>query len=541
MFQPIRTYKLSPFSELRLVTETSFSPVSIPPSVLLLNTPFNDPSVPCERGSAEIFGRELIPDMEISIGEGEKLAIFTWVGCTLQVKGHVQQEYEAYDNAMREYLNLVNALDAERESAAIKNTHGPRILVTGSPSSGKSSICMMLCNYALRNGWTPVFVEADPRASTDKKPLNFYPGTIGATVVTSIEDSLPRNPLIHFYGYSYIQDNEWLYLHVRSTTQKITFLLQTCKTMSVNIELMMEQNLKLQPHSRRTDEVKDMEKYIASSGLIINAPYQASKDTIVRLAEIFKVTMIVVIDSPSIHQDLVKAFTVQKNTIPTKPAFDGSGVDFVSPNLLGNLAFAQPNEPASVATEIDNPKIPKEKRQVLVLGASKLEGVVPVDNDRLKYLNFMCWKRYFEIGSSGKFHVVRFKMLDTNFVFIDTIEALSKDAFPTDEQYSMKSKELYASPWSGDPFVLTNSIVAVPATEDMDLIPYSNIIAFFHIRSVELNEDTTQNFDGDMVEDSESVKTYILEATCHSFYSPTSLPKFLIVPGNLKTMKWIPN
>ena len=38
-----------------------------------------------------------------------------------------------------------------------------QVLVTGSSGSGKSSVCHILCNYALRCGWTPLFLELDPR------------------------------------------------------------------------------------------------------------------------------------------------------------------------------------------------------------------------------------------------------------------------------------------------------------------------------------------------------------------------------------------
>lgn len=47
--------------------------------------------IPNMRGAAEIYGRELIQDAEYTIDEGEKLAVFTWVGCSLQVKGKVLQ------------------------------------------------------------------------------------------------------------------------------------------------------------------------------------------------------------------------------------------------------------------------------------------------------------------------------------------------------------------------------------------------------------------------------------------------------------------
>lgn len=33
--------------------------------------------------------------------------------------------------------------------------------------------------------------------------------------------------------------------------------------------------------------------------------------------------------------------------------------------------------------------------------------------------------------------------------------------------------------------LLTNLVVGVPSTQDTKLVPYSNILGFFHVRSVE--------------------------------------------------------
>ncbi|UKJ88272.2 polynucleotide 5'-hydroxyl-kinase [Theileria orientalis] len=510
MFQPIRTYNLAPFSELRVVTENFHSSIPILPSITLLNTSSSSSAV-YEKGTAEIFGKELVPGVELQLGEGEKLAIFTWVGCSIQIKGVVQQEYEAPDNSMKEYLNVISALDAERESACLKNKQGPRVLVTGSPSSGKSSFCMILCNYAFRSGWTPVFVEADPRGSTDKRPIRFHPGTVGATVITDMDDVTPKNPLVYFYGYSYSNDNEWLYNH-------------TMKALSASAELMLEENLRNQPQNRRTDEVNDIGKYIAASGMIINAPYQASKETITRLADIFKITMIIVIDSPSIHQDLIKYYSLSKNIM-----------DPAATSYIANLAF---NQPTNRTEQVEEPKSTgnknggrsEEKSEMLVLSSSKLEGVVAVDHNRLKYINYINWANYFEIGSLGKMHIIKFNMNQVNFVFIETIEPLSRDALPTDEEYVARHKELYCNAWSGDPLSLTNLVVAVPSTQDAKLVPYSNILGFFHVRSVEQYHEETRE---------ENLEpAYQLEVCCQTIYSPTSLPSHLVVPGDFKTMKF---
>ncbi|GIX63039.1 polynucleotide 5'-hydroxyl-kinase [Babesia caballi] len=527
---PVRTYTLPPFSELRIVTHESNAGIPILPSVKLLNTPAAAADLlPNMRGTAEIYGRELVPDVECTIDEGEKLAVFTWVGCSLQVKGIVEQEYEGEDHAMKEYLNVVQVLNAERELASVKRTHGPRVLITGAPSSGKSSVAMLLCNYAVRNGWTPVFVEADPRASTDKKPIQFYPGTIGATVVTDTAVERPKNPIVYFYGHTGAQENEKLYV-------------QVSQALGATVEAMMERSRAAQPHSRRSDEVGDMGKYIAASGMVINAPYSANRDIIVKLADIYNVSLILVIDSPSIHQDLVRTFAAMKG----RGAMNGPG-EVIAPGVLANLAFQDVPEPhrfsqanfmsaqfEAASANADNTD--KPSKEVIVLAVNKLEGVVPVDQARIRYLNNKCWRRYFERKISGEMHVIRFPMGNARLVVLETSVALSKDALPTDDVCHTRTDEIYVSPWDGDPMSLTNAVLGVPSTTDAKLVPYCNLLGFFLIRAV---EETTQQ-----VEESEEseppTRTFSLEALCPSVYSPSSLPSFLLVAGGPRAMKWQP-
>ena len=40
----------------------------------------------------------------------------------------------------------------------------PRVLVLGPENSGKTSVCKILTNYAVRagQGWTPIYVNTDP-------------------------------------------------------------------------------------------------------------------------------------------------------------------------------------------------------------------------------------------------------------------------------------------------------------------------------------------------------------------------------------------
>ncbi|EDO07235.1 pre-mRNA cleavage complex II protein Clp1 superfamily protein [Babesia bovis T2Bo] len=531
---PLRTYNLSPFSELRIVTSGSYGGVSVPPTIKLLNTSVIGHGVMQNiNAAAEIYGKELVPEVEYILEEGEKVAVFTWTGCSLQVKGNVEQEYEGSDHAMKEYLNVAHVLDAERELASVRRLQGPRILITGAPSSGKSTAAMILCHYAVRSGWTPIFIEADPRGSTDRRQIQFFPGVIGATVISGTTEEKPKNPLVYQYGYLNAQENDKLYLRIS-------------QVMAAMLDTMTERSSATQPQSRRSDEVTDMGKYIAASGMFVNAPHSANKDLILKLVKIYNISLVLVIDSPSVHQDLVRTYATMKDAARGSQVASVTG-ELLSSNVIGNLAFQEQTMIGNYMNDNDDSVCIKgdtendDTKHPVVLAINKLEGVVPVDHERLKYLHDKCWRYYFERTNKGEMHIIRFKMDDVQLVVVESCIGLSNDALPQDEAGSLQMNETYAATWNGDAVSLTRSILGIPATSDLSLIPYSNILGFFYVRSVEalIIEPTAENgkADNEGLEDDAAIK-YLVEAVCPVIYSPSSLPSHLLVPGSTRAMKW---
>ena len=83
------------------------------------------------------------------------------------------------ETPMAAYANVHIALE-EMRIRALAEVHGsplpededdiktklgpPRVLVLGPENSGKTSVCKILTNYAIRAGqdWMPMFVNADP-------------------------------------------------------------------------------------------------------------------------------------------------------------------------------------------------------------------------------------------------------------------------------------------------------------------------------------------------------------------------------------------
>lgn len=87
--------------------------------------------------------------------------------------------YIAKETPMGIYLNCHAALEEMRqvaEKSALKK--GPIIMVVGPCDVGKSSLCRILLNYAVRMNRRPIFVDLDVGQG-----YIAVPGTVGALLV----------------------------------------------------------------------------------------------------------------------------------------------------------------------------------------------------------------------------------------------------------------------------------------------------------------------------------------------------------------------
>ncbi|KAN0140801.1 Pre-mRNA cleavage complex II protein Clp1 domain containing protein [Lactarius tabidus] len=158
------------------------------------------------KGFAEVFGAELAEGKYYLFGHECKAAIFTWQGCTIEVTGTPSTEYVSDETPMYAYANIHLALEKMRVRT-LSSHHGsplpgtdaevdpgpPRVLVLGPENSGKTSVCKILTNYAVRagQGWTPIYVNTDPSEGGWT-----VPGTISAAPVTApLGTSSPASPL----------------------------------------------------------------------------------------------------------------------------------------------------------------------------------------------------------------------------------------------------------------------------------------------------------------------------------------------------------
>lgn len=105
--------------------------------------------------------------------------------------GKTESAYIAQQTPMVMYLNAHHAAEMMRVKAEEElkkdptNTtaRGPCILVTGPTDVGKSTLCRILCNYAVRLGRTPIFVDLD----VGQRNIS-VPGSIGAVYIERPSD-----------------------------------------------------------------------------------------------------------------------------------------------------------------------------------------------------------------------------------------------------------------------------------------------------------------------------------------------------------------
>ncbi|VEN41471.1 unnamed protein product [Callosobruchus maculatus] len=112
-------------------------------------------------GTAEVFGTELVKAKTYEFTAGAKVAVFTWHGCVVEVKGKTDVIYTAKETPMVLYSNCHAALEVMRVEADRENKRGPIAMLVGPCDVGKSTVCRILLNYAVRMGRRPIYVDLD--------------------------------------------------------------------------------------------------------------------------------------------------------------------------------------------------------------------------------------------------------------------------------------------------------------------------------------------------------------------------------------------
>lgn len=153
-----------------------------------------------EIGRAEKFGQEFPVGYRKLFQGPDKFAIFTWHGCKLTVSGQFMKIYvSTAETPMPYYLAAHGQINRMRYEAACHRRPGPTVLVAGGPSCGKSTVCKILLNYAVKCAWRPIMVELDVTNNE-----MFLPGCVSAaSYYQNSWDSI----LSYFYGHTSFNSN----------------------------------------------------------------------------------------------------------------------------------------------------------------------------------------------------------------------------------------------------------------------------------------------------------------------------------------------
>jgi len=156
-------------------------------------------SIKLTNGIAEVFGTEMALGETMNI-TGQKLAVYTWKGCELDVMGEPQCIYESSETPMVVYHNTHLVLNQQRSEAKAAGGQGPRAIVVGPTDAGKSTLSRILINYAVRSGWEPTFVDLDIGQGELVPPGNIAACPIHVPIDVQ-EGYLAETPLAYYYGH----------------------------------------------------------------------------------------------------------------------------------------------------------------------------------------------------------------------------------------------------------------------------------------------------------------------------------------------------
>ncbi|TPX65304.1 hypothetical protein SpCBS45565_g05299 [Spizellomyces sp. 'palustris'] len=230
-------------------------------------------------GHAEIFGTELASDPTYAFS-GRKVAVYTWHGWKATV------DYIAEEAPMQSYLNVHLALEQLRTAATEKGDAGPKVMIVGPEDVGKTSLCKILLNYAVKQGNKPIFVDIDPNEGSVS-----LPGTLSATAISrpiDVEEEFSASsattgtsPLVYYYGYASALEKPKLY---HALVERLAGVV-----------------------SKKLDQVD-----VRSSGCIINTPRQFvdvdGYETLTHAIDQFGVTAILVLGHERLYSELTKRF-----------------------------------------------------------------------------------------------------------------------------------------------------------------------------------------------------------------------------------------
>ncbi|KAG5332416.1 CLP1 kinase, partial [Acromyrmex heyeri] len=197
----VKEFKLDPNDEFKFQMKDKSSRVKV--------------TLELKSGLAEIFGMELIKNKKYNfvVNVNFTIIVYTWQGCTIAFEFLTKSNiiyFISNKSPMSLYLNCHAALEQMRETAEKNDTRGPITMIVKSRDVGKSALCTILLNYAVRIDRKPIFVDLDINQGHIA-----IPGTVGASLIERpyniMEGFNEQNPLVFHFGDKSPEHNLALY------------------------------------------------------------------------------------------------------------------------------------------------------------------------------------------------------------------------------------------------------------------------------------------------------------------------------------------
>lgn len=176
-------------------------------------------------GIVEILGTELATDIPYKF-QGTIVSIFSVERSKLEWK--CPEDLEPQLSTDIQYHTYVYNLHFALERLRLSSFNGPRVLILGESSTGKSSLAHILCSYALKSKqYQPLLVNLNPQAGLFSVPSSITATPIsdlldvesslwGQSITTGATKLHNKQPLVKNFGLENIRDNRPLYLETVS-------------------------------------------------------------------------------------------------------------------------------------------------------------------------------------------------------------------------------------------------------------------------------------------------------------------------------------
>ena len=228
------------------------------------------------RGEAEWNGTQIELNKQYPLAKNAWITLYSLQPTEIQVLGDTNA-YEGKKTVIDTYYQTHLEFNKAREEAKKVDDKAPVILVTGPIRSGKGTLSLHLLNYAVRDGYAPLFVDLDLSSN-----LLTMPGCIGASVVTSCYDPSSQydfnfnQPLVYCCGSTSVKD---------------------IKTYLYFVGVLAEQTKKKMNSNGKVKE----------GGIIIRCPF-ISMEIIREVIQKFGVNFICSLDSEELYSELSRQF-----------------------------------------------------------------------------------------------------------------------------------------------------------------------------------------------------------------------------------------